>query len=235
MTDDAPGRGATTVNGPFSDLLQRLEGVRRRIDAVAGGRHVEIIAVTKGFGPEAVEAAVAAGLTSVGENYAQELLAKAAAGAGHSSVRWHFIGAIQRNKVATLAPHVALWHTVDRAAVVDAIAGHSPGAPVLLQVNLSGDRNRPGAAWEDVGALVSRGRDAGLDVRGLMGVGPSGDPELARPVFAELAALAGQLGLRELSMGMTADLEVAVAEGSTMVRVGTALFGPRPQREDLRR
>ncbi|GAC1314261.1 MAG: YggS family pyridoxal phosphate-dependent enzyme [Acidimicrobiales bacterium] len=230
-----PGAGSPAVDRPYADLPERLAAVRRRIEAVARGRQVEIIAVTKGFGPEAVDAAVAAGLTAVGENYAQELLAKAAVGAGRDAVRWHFIGGIQRNKVATLAPHVGLWHTVDRPSLVDAIAGHAPGAPVLVQVNVTGDPARPGAAWEDVGALVSRGRDAGLDVRGLMAVGPAGDPEQARPKFAELAALAGRLGLSELSMGMTDDLEVAVAEGSTIVRVGTALFGPRPQRADLRR
>ena len=232
---DTPGIGAPTVDRRYEDLADRLASVRWRIDAVAGGRRVEMIAVTKGFGPEAVDAAVAAGLTAVGENYAQELLAKAGAGAGRDAVRWHFIGAIQRNKVAMLAPHVALWHTVDRPVVVDAIAAHAPGAPVLVQVNLTDDPARPGATWKDVAALVSRGRDAGLDVRGLMGVGPAGDPEQARRKFAELAAVAAQLGLSELSMGMTDDLEVAVEEGSTMVRVGTALFGPRPQRGDLRR
>lgn len=235
MSGDPPAGGPLAVGHPFADLPERLDALRGRIEAVAAGRSVEIVAVTKGFGPEAVDAAVAAGLISIGENYAQELLGKAALGAGGSAVRWHFIGAIQRNKVAVLAPHVALWHTVDRAAVVDAIAGHAPGAPVLIQVNLTGDSARPGAAWEDVGPLVSRGRDAGLDVRGLMGVGPAGDPELARPPFAALAALARRLGVRELSMGMSGDLEVAVTEGSTMVRVGTALFGPRPQRDDLRR
>lgn len=217
------------------EVRNHLAVVRRRIDAVAGGRHVEIVAVTKGFGPTAVEAAVAAGLGAVGENYAQELLDKAAAGAGGTLVRWHFIGAIQRNKVAPLAPHVALWQTIDRLAASEAIAGHAPGASVLIQVNLSDDPERPGCTWADVPALVERTRDAGLDVRGLMGVGPAGDPERSRPGFASLAELAGRLGLQELSMGMTGDLEVAVAEGSTMVRIGTALFGPRPRREDLRR
>ncbi|GAC1541169.1 MAG: YggS family pyridoxal phosphate-dependent enzyme [Acidimicrobiales bacterium] len=200
---------------------------------MSGGRQVEVLAVTKGFGIDAVDAAVHNGLFAVGENYAQELLAKA--GAAGTSVRWHFIGGLQRNKVASLAPHVALWQTVDRLALLEAIAGHAPGAAVMLQVNLTGDPTRPGCAWDDIGALAAAGRAVGLDVRGLMGVGPSGAPEGARPMFARLARCAAEHGLSELSMGMSGDLEIAVAEGSTMIRVGTALFGPRPRPNDLRR
>lgn len=217
------------------DVERRLREVRSRIDAVSGGRQVEVLAVTKGFGTDAVEAAVHSGLPSVGENYAQELLAKAGAGAGGTSVRWHFIGGLQRNKVASLAPHVALWQTVDRLPLLKAIAGHAPGAAVMIQVNLTGDATRSGCGWGDVGELATAGRSLGLDVRGLMGVGPPGPPETARPLFARLARCAQQFGLRELSMGMSGDLEVAVAEGSTMIRVGTALFGPRPRPDDLRR
>lgn len=217
------------------DVARRLQEVRERIARVAAGRRVEIVAVTKGFPPVVVDSAVAAGITEVGENYAQELLSKVAAGAGGPSVRWHFIGAVQRNKIAGLAPHVALWQAVDRASVADAIARHAPGAPVLIQVNLSGDAARAGCSWADAPELVAAARRAGLDVRGLMGVGPEGPPEESRPAFAALAELGRRLDLAELSMGMTGDLEVAVAEGSTMVRVGTALFGPRPSAGDLQR
>ena len=216
-----------------TDVERRLREVRARIDAVSGGRQVEVLAVTKGFGIDAVDAAVHNGLFAVGENYAQELLAKA--GTAATSVRWHFIGGLQRNKVASLAPHVALWQTVDRLPLLEAIAGHAPGASVMLQVNLTGDPTRPGCEWRDIGGLATAGRSLGLDVRGLMGVGPSGPPEGARPLFARLARCAAEHGLRELSMGMSGDLEVAVAEGSTMIRVGTALFGPRPRPNDLRR
>ncbi|MHB8465250.1 MAG: YggS family pyridoxal phosphate-dependent enzyme [Acidimicrobiales bacterium] len=216
-------------------VAHRLDELRARIARASGGRAVEIVAVTKGFDASAVDAAVAAGLTSIGENYAQELLAKVAAIAGGPVPRWHFIGALQRNKVAALSPHVALWQTVDRAALADAIARHAPGAEVLVQVNLTGDRRRAGCEWSDAADLVAETRRSGLDVRGLMGVGPDGPPELSRPAFAALADLAGRLELAELSMGMTSDLDVAVAEGATMVRVGTALFGPRPSAHDLRR
>jgi pyridoxal phosphate enzyme (YggS family) len=213
-------------------IADRLSEIRARIAAVSGGRSVEIVAVTKGFGPEAVEAALGAGLTAVGENYAQELLAKADALSG---AQCHFIGAVQRNKVRVISGLVACWQTVDRLPVAAAISRHAPGAAVLVQVNLSDDPARAGCAWDETAGLVTSARDLGLDVRGLMGVGPAGGPEAARPGFAALAAKSRELGLAEVSMGMSDDLEVAVAEGSTMVRLGTALFGPRPDRRDLRR
>jgi len=216
-------------------VAERVAGVRRRIDEISGGRPVRLVAVTKGFGADHVDAAVAAGVTLIAENYAQELLAKAAAAAGGMTVRWHFIGAIQRNKVANLAPFVAVWETVDRAPVAEAIARHSPGATALVQVNLTGDAGRSGCSWADAPAVVDAARTAGLEVRGLMGVGPIGPPEASRGPFAELAALADRLGLPDVSMGMSNDFEVAVAEGSTMVRLGTALFGPRPRSDELRR
>ena len=125
----------------------RIAAVRARLAEIAPGRSVRIVAVTKGFGDDAVEAAVAAGVTAIGENYGQELVAKAARGAGGDVVRWHFIGAVQRNKVAHLAPFVAVWESVDRAAAAEAIARHSPGATALIEVNLVGDPARTGCAW----------------------------------------------------------------------------------------
>lgn len=228
---------ATAMSPPISAaaVAERLAGVRRRIETAAPDRRVEVVAVTKGLGPDAVDAAVGAGLTAIGENYAQELLAKTAAGAGGVATRWHFIGALQRNKVAALAPHVVLWQTVDRPSVAEAIARHAPGAAALVQVRLSPEGGRSGCSLDDAPLVVGAARAAGLDVRGLMGVGPMGTPEASRQAFAALAAATRRLGLAEVSMGMSGDLEVAVAEGSTMVRVGTALFGPRPGRDDLRR
>jgi len=228
----------SSVGGPSpgtDGVAGRLADLRRRIDARAGGRSVRIVAVTKGFGPEAVEAAVAAGVTAIGENYAQDLVAKAGIGAGGDSVRWHFIGTIQRNKVATLAPFVAVWQTIDRPAAADAVARHSPGATSLVQVNLTGDRARSGCPLDDAPEVVAAARDAGLEVRGLMGVGPIGPAEQSREAFAALAGLARRLGLPDVSMGMSDDFEVAVEEGSTMVRLGTALFGPRSRSNELRR
>jgi len=187
--------------------------------------------VTKGFGLEAVVAARAAGLRDIGENYASELVDKAAALEGDPStsepVRWHFLGAIQRNKVARLAPVVGVWQSVSRAEEGARIARFAPGATVLVEVDTTGLPGRNGCLPDNVRGLVPRLRDAGLDVRGLMTVAAP-DPEAAGSAFTTVRALADELGLEERSMGMTDDLEAAVRAGSTMVRIGRALFGERP-------
>ncbi|MGH9280563.1 MAG: YggS family pyridoxal phosphate enzyme [Acidimicrobiales bacterium] len=222
---------ATMLEG---DIAERLDRVRRRIvDAGGSLDGMRIVAVTKGFGAEAVEAVVAAGLHDVGENYAQELEAKLA-GTAARGVRWHFVGHVQRNKVKRIAAGVHLWQAVDRLSAGVEIARRAPGAAVLLQVNASGDPAKHGCDFEAAPALVEALAALDLDVRGLMAVGPAGDPELARPGFRRVVELADHLGLPERSIGMTDDLEVAVQEGSTMVRVGRALFGPRSRRPDLR-
>ena len=212
-------------------LADRLAEVRARITSAGGDLdRTTIVAVTKGVPESACAAAVDAGLVDLGENYAQGLVAKAGALAG--GVRWHFLGVVQRNKVRRLAGHVHLWQGVDSEAAGRSIAGHAPGAQVLVEVNLSGAPQRGGCSWEEAPPLVDALAALGLHVNGVMGVG---DPDDPRPGFRRLARLAGSLGLPMVSMGMSADLEIAVEEGSTMVRVGTALFGPRPVHGDLRR
>ena len=203
-----------------------MAAVRARI-VDAGGEGVTLVAVTKGFGPDVVAAAVAAGVEDVGESYAQELVAKAAV---VEPPRWHFVGRLQANKVRALAGTVDLWQSVDRPRLVDELARRVPGAKVLVQVDVTGEPSKGGCPPADVAALVERAADAGLEPRGLMAVGPLGSPEEARPGFRALVGLADRLGLAERSIGMSGDLEVAVQEGATMVRVGTALFGPRPPR-----
>ncbi len=223
-------RGA---GAPF-DVAVGLERVRDRI-ASAGGdpSSVRVVAVTKGFGPEAVLAARDAGIGDVGENYAQELLAKdellRRSGAGDPEVRWHFLGTIQRNKIAALAPVVSCWQSVARAVEGEAIARRRPGAAVLVEVDTTGAPGRNGCAPQAVAALVADLRAGGLDVEGLMTVAPMG-ADAARAAFRTVRALADDLGLVERSMGMSDDLELAVAEGATIVRVGRALFGDRPRR-----
>jgi uncharacterized pyridoxal phosphate-containing UPF0001 family protein len=144
-------------------------------------------------------------------------------------VRWHFIGRLQRNKVRAVAPIVALWQSVDRLSLGEEITRRAPGASVLVQVNATGEDGKGGCPPALVPGVVDGCRDLGLDVRGLMAVGPTtGGAAAARPAFEAVRDLAARLGLVEVSMGMTDDLEVAVACGSTMVRVGSALFGPRP-------
>ena len=209
------------------DVVGGLERVRQRI-ADAGGTvdDVQILAVTKGHGVEAVQAALAAGLTGIGEDRAPELVAKADALAPERP-RWHFIGQLQRNKVRQIAHLVHVWQSVDRLRVGEEIGKRAPGATVLVEVNLTDDPGRGGTAPGLVAGMVDGLRDLGLQVEGLMAVGPQGPSDDVRAGFRLVRRLADELALPVRSMGMSDDLELAVQEGSTMVRVGSALFGPR--------
>jgi pyridoxal phosphate enzyme (YggS family) len=212
------------------DVAARVASVRARVDAAAraAGRApdaIRLVAATKTQSVEAVRAVLAAGVVDVGENRAQELVAKAPA-LEDAAPTWHFIGRLQRNKINQLAPWVRWWQSVDRTEVVDALATRVPGAHVLLEVNVAGEAQKGGCTVTETPDLVDRARAAGLVPLGLMTVAPAaGDP---RPVFAALRGLAERVELTELSMGMSSDFEAAIAEGATVVRVGTALFGPRP-------
>ncbi len=223
------GMNPTVGDGPppASAIAARVEAVRRRIAAAspdAAARPARIVAAAKGASPALVDAAVAAGVVDIGESYGQELLAKAAAVRSHP--RWHFIGRLQTNKVRQIASLVDLWQSVDRARLVDEIAARAPGARVLVQVDVTGDPDRGGCPPAQVAELVRHARAAGLVVDGLM-AGPTVVGSGREP-FRAVCRLADDLGLLERCMGMSDDLEDAVAEGSTMVRVGRALFGPRP-------
>ena len=219
---------AGLVSARLSALRDLVEAAGRDPDSV------RIVAVTKGHGPDVCEAALRAGICDLGESYAQELLAKHGA-TGLSGVRWHFVGGLQARKVRQLAGVVHLWQSVDRPKLVDELASRAPGARVLVQVCLSDEAGKAGCSFEDLPKLVDRATGAGLVVDGVMGVGPTaGGPEAARAGFRRLALTASEMGLPTISMGMSADVSVALAEGATMVRVGTALFGPRPARAAVR-
>ncbi len=217
-------------------IAENLAAVRERI-AVAATKAdrdpdaVTLVVVTKTVAVDAIRAALAAGAHDLGENRAQDLVPKARElGDGP---QWHFIGQLQRNKVRALAPYVALWQSVDRAELAEAIALHAPGASVLVQVNVAGEVQKGGCSPVTVGALVERCRELGLAVEGCMTVPPiAGDPT---PYFLTLRDIVDDLGLRTCSMGMSGDFEAAVAAGATMVRVGTAVFGPRPPESAPRR
>lgn len=208
----------------MNDVVANLAAVRARIEQAGGDPGAITIVGAKPPDVEACRAAIAAGIVDLGENRAQELAAKAPDVDG---ARWHFIGRLQTNKVRSIAGHVALWESLDRAEVIDAVASRAPSVEVLVQVNISGEPQKGGCAPPKTADLVRHASGAGLRVIGLMGIGPEGDPEAARPGFRTLRGLADDLGLAVRSMGMTNDLEVAVQEGATMVRIGTALFGPR--------
>lgn len=229
----------------FPDLVARVAEVRGRIaDAVARGGHgqeVRLIAVTKTHGPDAVDAAWAAGITDVGENKVQEAVRKMDALAGSAAerggVRWHLIGHLQTNKAKAL-PRFALFHALDRDGLVEAArdvaAKEAKALEVLVQVNISGEGSKGGYAPESVPALAERlAAMPSLTVRGVMTMAPFDVEErVLREVFAgarrcaQLLRAAG-LPAHELSMGMSGDYEVAVEEGATLVRLGTVLFGAR--------
>jgi PLP dependent protein len=215
------------------NVADRLEELRERITSAGGepGR-ITICAVTKGHDVAAVAEACTCGLLDVGENYAQELLAKVQALAPTSTEpRWHFIGRLQRNKVRSLAPFVSLWQSVDRRELGAVIARHAPGAAVLVQVAVTDEAGKGGCPAPEVPRLVDALVTDGLDVRGLMTVGPTDPAVDPRPGFDAVRLLADRLSLAEVSMGMSRDLEAAVAAGATIVRPGTALFGERPRSE----
>jgi len=217
-------------------LKQKLDQVESRIaDAAArAGRkrsEIQLVAVTKKFPAAAVREAYRLGLRDFGENYVQEFEAKRTELDDCPDARYHFIGHLQSNKTKTAAGIFDVIHTIDSAKIarrLDAEAGPA-GLQVLIEVKLSTEPAKAGAAPGDVPALVEAIRGCPhLRLLGLMTMPPwSDDAETSRPYFARLRELAGRNNLQHLSMGMSHDLEVAIEEGATIVRVGTALFGPR--------
>ena len=227
---------------PYSDLAARVQEVRARIAAaVAKGGHgqaVRIVAVTKTHGPEAVEAAFAAGLTEIGENKIQEAVQKMAAVV--APVSWHLIGHLQRNK-AREAGRFVLIHSLDSERLATALDAQATRQgtrfDVLVQVNASREETKGGFGAGEIAAVSERLRDyRGLRVAGVMTMAAldAGEGELRETFAAARAARAvlSEAGheARELSMGMSQDYEIAVEEGATLVRLGTTLFGPRGER-----
>ncbi len=213
----------------MSLVASNLARVRQRIEAA--GRNpdeVTIVAVTKGFPAEVCRQAIAAGLVILGENRVQEALDKMREVEG---AQWHLIGHLQTNKVKAAAGRFALIQTVDSMHLAETLSRYDSRQQVLVEVNVAREPQKTGVAPEAAMDLIA-GVAAGLDVRGLMGMGPAtGDP---KPAFEEIRRLRDaaqeRLGkaLPILSMGMSSDFEIAVKAGSNMVRLGHALFGPRP-------
>jgi len=215
-------------------LSERLERVRERIGRACArsGRNpadVKLLAVTKVFPAEVILEAYAAGLREFGENYVQEMERKAAAVAGLGGARFHLIGHLQSNKTKKAAELFASVDTVDSVKLARRLDAEGRPLDVMIEVKLSAEEAKSGADAAEVPAIVEAIRaSANLRLTGMMTVPPwSEDAETARPYFATLRELAAKHGVTELSMGMSNDLEVAIEEGATWVRVGTALFGRR--------
>jgi pyridoxal phosphate enzyme (YggS family) len=190
---------------------------------------VKLLAVTKVFGPEIILEAHAAGLREFGENYVQEMERKASAVAGLEGARFHLIGHLQSNKTKKAAQLFASVDTIDTPKLAARLDAEGKALDAMIEVKLSEEESKSGADEGEVAAIVEAIRATkNLALRGLMTVPPwSEDAELSRPYFARLAGLAAKHGIAELSMGMSHDLETAIEEGATWVRVGTALFGRR--------
>lgn len=191
--------------------------------------NVNIVAVSKGQPVAAVRDALAAGVTTLGENYAQELVAKANEldAAEASAVHWHFIGGLQTNKVRAIASRVALWQSLDRRSVIEEVGRRASGARGLIQVNLSGEAGRHGCSPTEVENLLGVAAAAGVEITGLMGVASATGAAQVHSEFSSLVRLADQLGLAERCIGMSGDFRIAVQCGSTMIRIGSRLFGAR--------
>lgn len=216
-------------------LRERIEQVEERIQAACrrAGRsrsEVTLVAVTKKFPPEVIAEAYALGLRVFGENYVQEFAEKRPALAALTEARYHFIGHLQSNKARPAAELFHAIQTVDSPKLAQRLNDSGRPLEVMIEVKLSGEASKAGAAPEDVPALLDAIRAcANLRLTGLMTIPPwSDDPEQTRPYFRKLAALARARSVAGLSMGMSHDLEAAIEEGATHIRVGTALFGPRP-------
>ncbi len=227
------------------EFKARIDNILNRISkaARAAGRDpsdITLVAVSKTFPAETVAAANDAGLDTFGENYVQEALKKIEALSGRS-IHWHFIGHLQSNKAKAAVKHFQLIHSIDRMTLAKAVAKEAKKnrkvQPVLVQVNIGREKTKSGVDPDKTASFIHEicGLD-GIEIRGLMAIPPyTRNPEDARPYFKALARLFEKIrkefselsGFSELSMGMSGDFEVAIEEGATIVRIGTAIFGER--------
>ena len=219
-------------------IAEQLARVRERMAAACrrAGRspdEVTLVGVSKGVPAPRVAEAHEAGLQDMGENRVQEAVDKIEALAAQGvRPRWHLVGHLQTNKAKTVTGLFAILHSVDSVRLAQALSRRARELlPILLEVNVAQEASKFGFTPREVASALRSIADLpNLDVRGLMTVAPqTGQPESVRPVFQRLRELRDELGLRELSMGMTNDFEVAIEEGATMVRVGRAIFGERPE------
>lgn len=231
----------TPIESNLVALRQRVSSALSRAGRPPGS--VTLVAVSKTHPPEAIIQAYAAGQQDFGENYAQEMVAKIAALSHLPKLRMHFIGSLQTNKVKLVVGKVALIHSVDRIRLLDEISRRAEASalsqPILFEVHLSPEPSKSGCTPAELPALVARAVNLpGVEPRGLMVMPPFSDnPESSRPYFVRLRELLlemqARFGLKtfdQLSMGMSNDFEVAIEEGATIIRVGTAIFGERRRR-----
>jgi pyridoxal phosphate enzyme (YggS family) len=217
-------------------LARRLDEVRKRIEAAAAragrtARDVTLVAVTKKFPASLICEAYRLGVRDFGENYVQEFEGKYAAVAGLTDARFHLIGHLQSNKTRPASLMFHMIQTVDTPKLARRLDAEGKQLDVMLEVKLSPEQSKAGADSQSLDELIAAVRQCrNLKLAGLMTMPPwTDDAEPSRPYFVRLRELAQKHSLPQLSMGMSHDFEVAIEEGSTCVRIGTALFGPRPK------
>ncbi len=231
-------RAGSSISANVRDLFEQIRHATQRSGRPEGS--ARLVAATKSVGLEQIREGIAAGLTILGENRLQEALPKIEA-LKRLPIQWHFIGHLQRRKARSVVGVFDLIHSVDSLELAEEIDKRAQDAgirqAVLLEVNLEGEPTKSGFRPEDLERLLPQvGALSHVDVKGLMAIPPPvSDPEQARPSFRRLRELAerlsrqgiGRVSMKELSMGMSSDYPVAIEEGATMVRVGTAIFGAR--------
>lgn len=229
-------------------ISERIEQIRARIGSACARVNrepasVTLVAVSKTFSAEHIKEALRAGVRDFGENYVQELLRKRK-DLEQSHIRWHFVGHLQSNKVKTIIDWIDMIHSVDNRRLAEEISNRAARAgrtvDVLVEVNTTGEATKFGVRPPDVAGFVDTLSDLShIRILGLMTIGPFlPDPEGSRPMFSRLRTLRDEIARRpqanvqmqHLSMGMTGDFEVAIEEGATIVRIGSAIFGPRTRR-----
>lgn len=205
-------------------LEQRLSKIRSDIkDHSPSPDDVRLVVVTKRFDAGVIQSLQSVDLNDFGENYAQELETKAAI---VDDARWHFVGGLQKNKVKKIASFVAVWHSVSSSKLITEIASRTTEASIFIQVNLTGEPQKSGCQPSEIEALAIQATGAGLEVLGLMVMGPTGGADPA-PVFSQAHNLTKEFGFSRLSMGMSGDYKLALGYGATDLRLGEAILGPR--------
>ena len=209
----------------IEEVKERAQELAETVKTKSDGNAI-LLPVTKGFGAREVQAMLEVGLTQVGESYAQELLEKAK-NITDNRINWHMIGRIQRNKVKKLSETVDLWHSVDREELIVEISKYKKEPKILIQVDMNDRSRQGGCSPEKVPGLIEFAADKDVNVEGLMTIGVDQDIEATKKVFAEMTKLSKKMGLKEISMGMSNDFEIAIDYGATILRVGRSIFGER--------
>ena len=212
----------------IEEIKERAQQLSELVRTKSDGNAI-LLPVTKGFGTREVQAMLEVGLTKIGESYAQEILEKRKM-ITDNRIAWHMIGRVQRNKVRKLSETVDLWHSVDRKELITEISKYKKNSKILIQVSLNDRYQQGGCSPENVPDLIEFASDKGMNVEGLMTIGVDQDIDATKNVFAELGKLSETMGLKEISMGMSNDFEIAIDYGATILRVGRSIFGERAKK-----